>query len=505
MATTNSDLATYKYEIKLLGNRVTNGVHEADLQFRVDNTGNDAAEASRYKIVVLNPFDRNSEIVVAEGDIPTLGQYRSATITARDVTAVLQESYPELMGLDLEFQVIVDSDNIIVESNENNNTASRVFDIPHLDPDLATYKYEIKLLGNRVTNGVHEADLQFRVGNTGNDAAEASRYKIVVLNPFDRNSEIVVAEGDIPAIGQNRSVTITARDVTAVLQESYPELMGLDLQFKITVDSDDIIVESNENNNTASRVFDIPEIRPDLSVKNLALIGGEVIDGIKNFDLEFDYTLNGVFERHGDIGYKVVVYSTNTPDAEFVISEGQIPYTQSVVAGNIVIEDVGRSIYTGSGFDLGDDFEFRVEIDHDQLVSESNENNNFDTLEEFLPNIITDAYVTGASVSDLSEGDSFVFTATLGGNNNLSTTIDYDVVAVDQTTGEIYSIASATSGLDTAGESEVIEIQNLRALLDDAGAPDGPRDYVITAILDPENLIVESFEFNNSGSALYDL
>jgi len=188
-----------------------------------------------------------------------------------------------------------------------------------------------------------------------------------------------------------------------------------------------------------------------------------------------------------------------------MISEGQIPYTQSVVTGHIVIEDAGQSIYTGSDFDFGNDFEFRVEIDHDQLISETNENNNTDTLGEFLPNIVTDAFITGAAISDPSENDAFIFTATLGGNNNLSTTIDYNVVAVDQTTGDIYSIASGTSGLDMAGESEIIEIQNLRALLDDAGAASDLRNYVITAALDPENLLVESFEFNNSGSVLIEL
>ncbi|WP_282093226.1 hypothetical protein [Epibacterium ulvae] len=98
MATTNSDLTVNRNAIKLLGDRVSNGVHEANLHFRVDNRGNDAAEASRYKVVVRNPFDNNREIVVAEGDIPAVGQGRFATITALDVTAVLQESYPELMG-----------------------------------------------------------------------------------------------------------------------------------------------------------------------------------------------------------------------------------------------------------------------------------------------------------------------------------------------------------------------------------------------------------------------
>ncbi|SCZ56010.1 CARDB protein, partial [Epibacterium ulvae] len=311
--------------------------------------------------------------------------------------------------------------------------------------------------------------------------------------------------GDIPAIGQGRFATITALDVTAVLQESYPELMGRSLKFEVIVDSDNTIVESNEDNNTAYQYFDTPEIRPDLSVRNLGIVEGEILDGTMNFDLEFDYALNGVFERHGDIGYKVVVYSTSTPGVEFIISEGQIPYTQSVATGHIVIEDAGQSIYTGSGFDFGDDFEFRVEIDHDQLVSETNENNNTDTLGEFLPDIVTDAFVTGTSISDLPDEDSFIFTATLGGNNNLSATIDYNVVAVDQTTGDIYSIASGTSGLDMAGESEIIEIQNLRALLDDAGAASDLRNYVITAALDPENLLVESFEFNNSGSALIEL
>ncbi|WP_282096746.1 hypothetical protein, partial [Epibacterium ulvae] len=274
---------------------------------------------------------------------------------------------------------------------------------------------------------------------------------------------------------------------------------------EVIVDSDNIIVESNEDNNAASRVFNTPEIRPDLSVRNLAMVEGEILDGTMNFDLEFDYALNGVFQRHGDIGYKVIVYSTSTPGVEFMISEGQIPYTQSVVTGHIVIEDAGQSIYTGSGFDFGDDFEFRVEIDHDQLVSETNENNNTDILAEFLPNIVTDAFITGAAISDPSEDDAFIFTATLGGNNNLSTTIDYNVVAVDQTTGDIYSIASGTSGLDMAGESEIIEIQDLRALLDDAGAASDLRNYVITAALDPENLLSESFEFNNSGSALIEL
>ncbi|WP_282096845.1 hypothetical protein, partial [Epibacterium ulvae] len=69
-----------------------------------------------------------------------------------------------------------------------------------------------------MSNGVHEANLQFRVDNRGNDAAEASRYKVVVRNPFDNNREIVVAAGDIPAIGQGSTKTITALNVTDVLQ-----------------------------------------------------------------------------------------------------------------------------------------------------------------------------------------------------------------------------------------------------------------------------------------------
>ncbi|WP_282096844.1 CARDB domain-containing protein, partial [Epibacterium ulvae] len=164
------DLTVTRNTIKLLGDRVSNGVHEANLQFRVDNRGNDAADASSYKVVVRNPFDGNREIVVAAGDIPAIGQGSTKTITALNVTDVLQESYPELMGRGLQFEVIVDSDNIIVESNEDNNAASRVFNIPHLDPDLTVTRNTIKLLGDRVSNGVHEANLQFRVDNRGNDA-----------------------------------------------------------------------------------------------------------------------------------------------------------------------------------------------------------------------------------------------------------------------------------------------------------------------------------------------
>jgi len=338
------------------------------------------------------------------------------------------------------------------------------------------------------------------VTNQGNLDAEASSYTIT-FRPLGSHDRIEVASGEIPAIATGGFAWIDAYNVTAVIQAEYPELLGRKGFFELTVDSDDILAELDETNNVVDKPVLLPVIKPDFSVSNLQVSQGAVLDGEYPVEVSFDYDIQKYKAAYDGITYSVVARPQDGSGQAIVLETATIFPEAANETGHISLGDV-YPLLEGANAPFGTNFVFEVVIDHEDSVSETDETNNTATTTLHLQKVITDAYVTSANY--VAEDDSFVFVASLGGSNNLSDPLTYSIKATNLSDGSIYDLAEGVTTVDEGGESQFIEIEDLTdLLLQHTSLGDGP-EIVLTAIVDPADVLEELAEFNNSGSDLFE-
>ena len=229
------DLCIQNYEVSSTSINKTGSVK---LSFKYANKGTSAAAAS-----VLKVYDGNTLLRTFSMGSVEAGSYRNATVT-------LQGS--ELGTGARKIYLVVDANNQISESNEDNNKAYRTVTVESGSPDLCIQDYEVSSTSIDKNGSVK---LSFKYANKGTAAAGSS-----VLKVYDGNTLLrTFTMGSVEA-GSYRNATVT-------LQGS--ELAAGARKIFLVVDANGQIAESNEDNNKAYRTVTVESAPAETSVELL--------------------------------------------------------------------------------------------------------------------------------------------------------------------------------------------------------------------------------------------
>ncbi|MBO9408392.1 hypothetical protein J7399_13215 [Shimia sp. R9_1] len=493
------------------GDGVRNGKYEAEIKFYAGNyagsgvTDGHAATGARYNITAYAP--NGTELgEVASGALTRMAYGDLGSYSAKLDHSAIYRDYPELIGQRLTYKVKLDSEEQIDELNEGNNIATFTGDpLPEVGVDLKFFhehknssQYGFENEG--VRNGTYESEIVFYAGNGGNDSpSTGARYNITAFAP-DGTELGEVASGALTRIAYGDLGRYSAKLDHSTIYRDHPELIGQRLTYEVKLDSEEQIDELNEGNNIATFTGDpLPALPIDLEISHVSIEEMGVLDGALNVSLTFEYSIEDLLLYHGEVNYKVEMIAPGQSSGT-VISSGQIEAPLGDSSGTISIPDAAAAIYNGGGA-LDETYRFRVTIDPENTIDETNENNNTGETSLFAPLIKPDAYVTEV---DAEGDDTFVFKASLGGNDILSAPVEYQIVASAEKGGPILVLDSGDTTLFAGGDMQVIRLNDVDDALAAAGGNPATDKYILTAILDQNAKLDEFNEFNNFGSEVFD-
>jgi len=234
-----ADLNISNYQVSNSGITTAESVK---LTFTINNTGTQTAGASTLKV-----YDGDVLLCTVAVDSIAAGSSRNCTITIP--AGKLSEGTHKIY-------VIADANNVIAESNENNNNSYRTIFVkaPPPKPDLRMAEYNVS--SNSITTQ-ESVKLTFKVYNDGDADAPASTIKVYDGDRLLRE----VALGEIAA-GGSRSCYITL---------SAGKLSAGTHKVNVVLDAGNGIAESNENNNNSYRtIFVFP------AYSNLTVSGSSI-------------------------------------------------------------------------------------------------------------------------------------------------------------------------------------------------------------------------------------
>ncbi|MBO9403086.1 CARDB domain-containing protein [Shimia sp. R9_3] len=469
--------------------------------YKNDDVGS-MGEGASYTVTAVAP-DGRALGVVATGSLRALDPGKTGSVQKSFSHKEIYDNHPDLVGQKIDYRVSLDSASIIDETNESNNELLiRGQDLPEIAPDYAFDTRYGYMNSFHTTNrdGEYTANVRFTYKNDDVGSMESgASYTITAYGP-DGAELVVVASGPLSALAPGKNAQVRTSFNHDEIYKNYPELIGEEITYKVRLDSGDEIYETDETNNEMVFVGGPLPVPPvDLAVKDVELSAAAILDGKLNTSLYFDYSIDGLLGLHGDITYKVEMIPPGQSSGT-VISSGQIEAPLGDSSGTITIPDAAAAIYNGGGA-LDETYRFRVTIDPENTIDETNENNNTGETSLFAPLIKPDAYVTEV---DAEGDDTFVFKASLGGNDILSAPVEYQIVASAEKGGPILVLDSGDTTLFAGGDMQVIRLNDVDDALAAAGGNPATDKYILTAILDQNAKLDEFNEFNNFGSEVFD-
>lgn len=353
-----------------------------------------------------------------------------------------------------------DCENAVLESNESNNDAVASVNILAAQPDITITS--LKADKSSYAGG-ETITLKAVVRNRGNRSADA----------FDVSLTATGMEKQIKALsgleaGGSKTLTYTC---TAPSGSS-----GSSIDFLAYADCDDVVNESNENNNKAETRVSVNAVLPDLTIESVTPESGSVRQGES-------VSISVVV---GNRGNKDVADS----DVKLVIG-GRVVGTKPVeslpAGGNRTI----AFSYTAPDDAPAGVLDIVATVDPDNRIRESNETNNTGTntmeMEARLPDLTIVSVMPDPSV--LQPGDTAKITVVVGNDG------DRDV-ASSEVTLTIGGKAVASLPLKN------LPIDRTTTLIFEYTIPDNMPEGTlnIVATVDPENSIAEKDETNNTGT-----
>jgi len=318
------DLCIQNYEVSSTSIGKTGSVK---LNFKYTNKGTAAAAAS-----VLKVYDGDTLLRTFSMGTLAAGSSRNCTVTVNGST----------LGTGArKLYVVADADNQITEADENNNSSYRIVTVKNM-ADLCIQDYEVSSTSIYKNDSVK---LTFKYTNKGTLAAPAS-----VLKVYDGDTLLRTLSMDSVSAGSYRNATVTILGST----------LGTGARkLYLTVDADNQVTESDENNNRAYRTVTVKS-PADLCIQNYE-VSNTSISKNESVVLSFKYANNGA----GAAGASVVkVYDGDTLLRTLSMD--------SVDAGgyrNATVTIRGNMLGTGAR-------KLYLVADADNQVAESNEANN---------------------------------------------------------------------------------------------------------------------------------
>lgn len=405
-------------------------ISPTNISFRVTNT-------SQYNI----PYDIHTAIsyVVTYYDdgIATDEQELDHVITSLDAGAsvvVNKDIVKRLYLQQIEANVNVDPNNNIQESNEDNNDISKVFN--SIKPDLSASKMMID-----------DITLSFEVTSTESNA-NASHYTIECMD-FSASVSGVIPAIDIDAIEEIVHENISwLRDCASI---------------KVTIDAENEVDESNENNNVLTKTFDIA--KPDLVPSDIQKV---------NSDNVIQFTVSSTNNNSGASHYKVECDNSGGYSITAVPNDSTTGVIPAITINNeIDITTDELSWISGCS-------NVKVIVDVDNEIDEEDESNNI------ISKIFPKADLSGSDpVCELVGTSVSVFDFTVH-NNFVATTSNTYKISCPSTGDQV------TGTIDALGVGEDIVIHHIATSDDWIGTCSD-----LEIIIDSNNEITESDESNN--------
>lgn len=225
------------------------------VEYLVSNQGTDNAGAHTEEIRLSKDgmFGNQDDVVLRTDQVGVLrpGDNSRASIDVRIPASTVPGSY--ILG------ILVDTRNAVAESDETNNVASSAISISgDVDVDLAN----LTLTPNSGASGT-QVNLSFQLINRGSLASPAVQLEIRFSNDQTiTNTDPLIASLTSNPLTPGQTVTLTA---TATIP---PNVSAGRSFIGIVADPQNLISESNENNNTISSGFTIADqAAPVVNVK----------------------------------------------------------------------------------------------------------------------------------------------------------------------------------------------------------------------------------------------
>jgi subtilase family serine protease len=252
-------------------------------------------------------------------------------------------SYPTKDIYDKNLTIMVDSSNLIQESNEtNNNWTGKITELP----DLTITNVDTELSGTLVKFNIHYA-------NQGNASAGGKFTITLSTDSYNTSKEV-------------NDLNIGASDILTL---SAPIYDVINKQITIEIDSADNIYESNEGNN----IYTVSEIPlPDLNITNV------LIDQTDNSKATFTVNYKNIGNASTGTGFWIGLFANDIlVDEEHV---GELNKNSSSI-----VELEGENYFGQVG-------QYKIYIDYRGGVYETNESNNIKIINTQLPDLtITNA------------------------------------------------------------------------------------------------------------------
>ncbi|MBE6359230.1 MAG: hypothetical protein E7057_08300 [Lentisphaerae bacterium] len=303
------------------------------LTFKVYNDGDADAPASMIKVYDGDRLLRE----VALGEIVAKG-YRNCTIT---LTA------GKLSVGTHKVNVVLDSGNLIAESNENNNNSHRTIFVkaPAAKPDLRMA--EIGLSKNSITTQ-ESVKLTFKVYNDGNADAPASTIKVYDGDRLLRE----VALGEIDAGSyRNCYITIPAGKLSVGTHK-----------VNVVLDAGNGIAESREDNNNSYRTIFVKAAtaQPDLRMAEY---------DVSSNSITTQESVKLTFKVYNDGDVKAAASTIKVYDGDRLLREVALGEIDAKGYRNCYITLTAGKLSVGT-------HKVNVVLDSGNLIAESNESNN---------------------------------------------------------------------------------------------------------------------------------
>lgn len=211
-----------------------------DIQVKISNIGNEASAACKLLVTQGNPQTAgNSKL--AEVEIPAIAVGASATVKVRLTFTKNVEN--------LFFHA--DSDNTVIESNENNNLIQTSLTVTAL-PDLFVNENSITLSHTDISKG-STVEIKVLVANLGSVDSTATKLA-VYRGALDAADKLLLGTLDIPAIKAGAS------HECSVLWNPAPG----EQKISVVVDPENIVNEASETNNTTVKDAVIEGAQPSV-------------------------------------------------------------------------------------------------------------------------------------------------------------------------------------------------------------------------------------------------
>ncbi len=338
--------------IESLAYTMTGG--QAELSFNVANRG---TISSGYSTFTWNFLDANGNVISGLGRSIGLEPIAPGASVVRRFRS--DTGYPVLASPPtgtVKAQILVDQDHTTDESNESNNAQEVNRPFTDLISDLT-----IESLSYTMTGG--QAELSFNITNRGTLLSGPTTF---LWNLLDADGNIVPGVGghsiNLDSLAPGVSVVRSFRsDIGYAMLANPPEGKH---KIKVRVDQNNIITESNEDNN----VQEVDRPFPDLTIESLSytITGGQA-------ELSFTVANRGTLTS----GYSIFTWDLRDANGNITSSLGRSIGLEPIAPGASGV----RSFRSDTGYPVlanppTDTVKARVQVDQENAIFEFNEENN---------------------------------------------------------------------------------------------------------------------------------